>query len=317
MAEILLSLTVIGVVAAITLPSLTANINERTWNAQRKALYSRVSQAITLMPSLNGYGTFTSATDNNNAEIFITKGLAKVLEINNICDNEHLTDCGITTSFKTMSATQSSIPKTLFELNSYFSKTMTTHNNSANYYSCNNTKAAAFETINGESVIIYYNPSCRAFYIDAFSDKDYSNKHVTANTCVNFIYDLNGRKGPNTVGKDIGIMTVFNATDPIVVAPLPSSANNAKNNTKINSWETVKKTCNLEDSTSRLPNIDELSAMLINMNIINLAKNNYYWSSSVASSNYVWDVNTINGHGGRGMIYIKATSGGHIRCVKR
>ena len=43
MAEILLSLTIIGVVAAITLPSLTGNINERTWNTQRKALYARMS----------------------------------------------------------------------------------------------------------------------------------------------------------------------------------------------------------------------------------------------------------------------------------
>ena len=43
MAEILLSLTIIGVVAAITLPSLTGNINERTWNTQRKALYARFS----------------------------------------------------------------------------------------------------------------------------------------------------------------------------------------------------------------------------------------------------------------------------------
>ena len=57
MAEILLSLTIIGVVAAITLPSLTGNINERTWNTQRKALYARMSQAIALMPALNGYGT--------------------------------------------------------------------------------------------------------------------------------------------------------------------------------------------------------------------------------------------------------------------
>ena len=59
MAEILLSLTIIGVVAAITLPSLTGNINERTWNTQRKALYARFSQAIALMPALNGYGTLT------------------------------------------------------------------------------------------------------------------------------------------------------------------------------------------------------------------------------------------------------------------
>ena len=59
MAEILLSLTIIGVVAAITLPSLTGNINERTWNTQRKALYARFSQAIALMPALNAYGTLT------------------------------------------------------------------------------------------------------------------------------------------------------------------------------------------------------------------------------------------------------------------
>lgn len=52
MAEILLSLTIIGVVAAITLPSLTGNINERTWNTQRKALYARMSQAISLMPGI-------------------------------------------------------------------------------------------------------------------------------------------------------------------------------------------------------------------------------------------------------------------------
>ena len=52
MAEILLSLTIIGVVAAITLPSLTGNINERTWNTQRKALYARFSQAMPLMDAL-------------------------------------------------------------------------------------------------------------------------------------------------------------------------------------------------------------------------------------------------------------------------
>ena len=82
MAEILLSLTIIGVVAAITLPSLTGNINERTWNTQRKALYARFSQAIALMPALNGYGTLTedesgNVTEDTAAETFITAGLSK------------------------------------------------------------------------------------------------------------------------------------------------------------------------------------------------------------------------------------------------
>ena len=104
MAEILLSLTIIGVVAAITLPSLTGNINERTWNTQRKALYARLSQAVALMPSLNGYGTLSEATSSASAvdtvaETFVTNGLSKVLKINNICDYEHFEDCGIGSKF--------------------------------------------------------------------------------------------------------------------------------------------------------------------------------------------------------------------------
>ena len=98
MAEILLSLTIIGVVAAITLPSLMANINERTWNTQRKALYARMSQAIAMMPQIAGYGTLTVTTDEDGSttvtdtatESFLTEGLSKVLKINNICDNAHL-----------------------------------------------------------------------------------------------------------------------------------------------------------------------------------------------------------------------------------
>ena len=54
MAEILLSLTIIGVVAAITLPSLTGNINERTWKQARKALYARFRRAIARVPGVNG-----------------------------------------------------------------------------------------------------------------------------------------------------------------------------------------------------------------------------------------------------------------------
>ena len=125
MAEILLSLTIIGVVAAITLPSLTGNINERTWNTQRKALYARFSQAIALMPALNGYGTLRESTDSAGstsiedtaAETFITSGLAKVLKINNICDSEHIEDCGITSKLTTLNGSIISTPTKMSELN--------------------------------------------------------------------------------------------------------------------------------------------------------------------------------------------------------
>jgi len=156
MAEILLSLTIIGVVAAITLPSLTGNINERTWNTQRKALFARFSQAVSLMPALNGYGSFSegngSAVSDTVAETFITAGLSKVLKINNVCDNEHLGDCGIPSQL-TVQATGSinSWPKMMSSLVDL---------SGCGSGSIKDTKAAAFETANGEAIALYYNPTC-------------------------------------------------------------------------------------------------------------------------------------------------------------
>ena len=132
MAEILLSLTIIGVVVVITLPSLTGNINERTWNTQRKALYARFSQAIALMPALNGFGTLDDTTDTA-AETFVTGGLAKVLKINNICDSEHLADCGIVSSYIDIHGTKKVMPKTLTEMNSFESFLPSVRNYSWNF----------------------------------------------------------------------------------------------------------------------------------------------------------------------------------------
>ena len=164
MAEILLSLTIIGVVAAITLPSLTGNINERTWNTQRKALYARFSQAIALMPALNGYGTLREFTDSAGstsiedtaAETFVTNGLSKVLKINNICDSEHLSDCGIPEKILTIDGTSTiSFPAAIYDLNEKFNVSWTDAGGNSGSYSQINSKAAAFETANGESVAVF------------------------------------------------------------------------------------------------------------------------------------------------------------------
>ena len=313
MAEILLSLTIIGVVAAITLPSLTGNINERTWNTQRKALYARMSQAISLMPALNGYGTLVQGDDSTSAvdtatETFLTDGLAKVLKINNICDNTHLADCGIVTSFTNMAGSQVTTPTTLYGLNSWFRSVAY----SGSSYSTIDTKAAAFETQNGESIIAYYNQTCRTEYLNQESLTVIGNVFgfPEATMCVNFIYDLNGNKGPNAVGKDIGIMTVFNATDSNVVAPMPSSAQNAGEAI----WRNAAKLCTNVDSESRLPNIDELSAMLINKDVVNLtATNGHLWSGTVYNSDRVWIV--LTGFGNRASDLKSFTYS--TRCVKR
>ena len=315
MAEILLSLTIIGVVAAVTLPSLTGNINERTWNTQRKALYARFSQAIALMPALNGYGTFTedesgSITEDNVTETFITAGLSKVLKINNICDADHLADCGITSKFVDLdNNTVASFPGKLVEFNSAIDGTISEGNGHTYTVSNKNTKAAAFETANGESILVYYNPNCKAPGSDGSGSAWY---YAQNRVCANFIYDLNGTKGPNTVGKDIGFITALHPSDAIVVAPMPVTKNHIKGSQQPDGG----KVCSAIDSDIRMPNQYELSAMFYNRLLLG-SITGYYWSSSLEFYNgrttaYLFSLNI-----GYSTLQHERTENAQIWCIKR
>ncbi|MCM1010608.1 MAG: type II secretion system GspH family protein [Fusobacterium sp.] len=317
MAEILLSLTIIGVVAAITLPSLTGNINERTWNTQRKALYARMSQAIALMPSLNSYGTFAAATGStsaidNVAETFITAGLSKVLKINNICDKDNVFDCGFASKYTDGGGSQQDLPREIKSLNAGIITTGTS--------TVKNTKAAAFETANGESILTFYNPNCTSK--DVFSTA-YNNDGTASPTnwagetskqhvCVNFVYDLNGSKGPNTVGKDIGTMTVFYSSDPAVVMPMyPRAVSGSKNQTN------AARACReLDNGQYRLPNIEEAIAVYYNRLI--------YSSQAFGSNGYVWSGTAVDANNAYVMGYSYGnkyarpkTSSNGVFCVQR
>ena len=306
----LLSLTIIGVVAAITLPSLTGNINERTWNTQRKALYARFSQAIALMPALNGYGTLTegdssTSAEDTAAETFVTAGLSKVLKINNICDSEHLEDCGIVSQITNLQASKVDVPTTLVGLNPMFNSTFIGGpTGSESYqYSQLDTKAAAFETANGESIIVYYNPNC----ISDLAETTWNYRQ--AKMCANFIYDLNGNKGPNTFGKDIGVITVLYPSDSSVVAPVPVSVGSAGSTSQKNAG----KLCQAQDSESRVPNRDELAAIFYNRVMFGLPGSGYFWTSSVIDSSNGWGQSFYTGRAAT----LPRTGGYNVWCVKR
>jgi len=316
MAEILLSLTIIGVVAAITLPSLTGNINERTWNTQRKALYARFSQAIALMPALNGYGTLTeseshSITADTAAETFVTDGLSKVLKINNICDSEHLADCGLPDKIiplqlgaKSTSTLELGNIKTLVSFNNMFNGSFTNPATLTTFtYSQTDTKAAAFETVNGESILVYYNPNCVG------KVEDTGSYWTQPRMCANFVYDLNGNKGPNTVGKDIGFLTAMYASDPVVVAPqlmVRAAATSVKQ-------KDAGRECQKLEAESRVPNRDEAAAIFYNKQLLGLTNSDYIWTSSVKDVNNGWHLSIDIGK-----IHIRERDLGlRILCVAR
>ena len=312
MAEILLSLTIIGVVAAITLPSLTGNINERTWNTQRKALYSRLSQAIALMPQVSGYGNIVEIGEDaysaeNAAEVFLTSGLSKVLKLNNICDAEHLADCGLPDQIIPLGGgdklTVTSGMESIAQYYSMFAQPV--GNIGIIYYI--ESKAAAFETANGESVLVYYNPLCRTREL-VYRD----NASVAGGMCVNFIYDLNGKKGPNTLGKDVGFMSVFYRNDPVLVSPYPLS----RNLLNVASLANANRSCTAADQDSRIPNLEEMMSMAINMKLMDKDfANGTYWTGTRDGATDAFAVDFSVGN--NSAVSYPITTNLKVRCIKR
>ena len=60
LAEVLLTLTIIGVVAAITMPALMTNVNDNVLEAQAKKFYSQLTDALDLYKQANEIDTLAS-----------------------------------------------------------------------------------------------------------------------------------------------------------------------------------------------------------------------------------------------------------------
>lgn len=309
MAEILLSLTIIGVVAAITLPSLTGNINERTWATQKKALYARMSQAVPLLDSVNNY---------DDAESFIAGALNTVTKINNVCSQANIEDCGISKDMfaRLADGTTSTFPETWSDLGigvqfSFDSASGDTSDQTASKQTdANKAQVAAFETGNGESIVLFYNPNCTPDQEQAPNSIETASKAMDMfnHVCLNMIYDLNSNKGPNSVGKDIGFMTVFYPVDSTVVAPNPFV-------------QTTTLADNVScDSEYRVPNRFEAAAMALNANLIKSGGENAYLTSSkgaTSANTYTYWQGKIANDKLPAYTQAGSITAGFTRCVKR
>lgn len=258
MAELLIAMTIIAVLTVLIIPTIHDKISKKQWELHKKALYSRMVQAMAMMPKVTGYGEYTVTKDENDSDVvtdtaamaFLTEGLSKHLAMNNICGNTtaELKKCGLPENIHTILTVKTiPFPKKLSDLNPAFA---TSYDN----YSPVNSGMAAFETINGDSVAVYYNPYCQA----------YNGKSQTGraqnNLCANFIYDLNGLKGPNEVGKDIGAFSlVMRDGFELWNMPEPKYFNGY---VRYNSIDT----CNAQNL--RATNIDEVHAAFYNYKLI-------------------------------------------------
>ncbi len=320
LAEVLITLSVIGVIASITIPSLMANIQEKTWESQRKALAARMSQSFPQLKRLNGYGFKTDGTvDVDNAsQIFITEGLSKVYKIATVCSKDNILSCGLPSQITTLSGTKTiAFPLTLEAVNNYLTQPYSDsnvkegdRNSKENGGIIENTSVAAFETMNGESIALYYNPNCKP-------TSGLAVRNGQSEVCVNMIYDLNGAKSPNEVGKDIGFMTVFSAVDPIVAAPVPIYPFSSVTKPMYSkSGDDAAAYCKGQNSNSRLPDVYEGYSVFVNLNLLGTGLTDYWTGTPLKGAGENGETFDICPHGGA--FYYQANNVGlNVVCVKK
>jgi len=164
----------------------------------------------------------------------------------------------------------------------------------------------SFMTDNGESINLFFNPTCLVNEVKENS----SNYFSATSVCINMIYDLNGTKSPNIMGEDIGFMTVFKPVDPMVVAPVPYIEDVEA---KVQS-EAAGRACTDIKSSLRAPTDYELAAMFVNSKFLGMHEG-FYWSSTVHSSTNAWYL-----WGATGLLLrepLDRTSEMDMRCIAR
>ncbi len=172
LAEVLITLGIIGVVAAMTIPTLISNYNEKQTVTKLKKVYSTLNQAYTMATIENDVGTkweTASMPETTQTDILTFEKFEPYLKVTEKCLDAE--GCFANAMYTTLSG-----------------------KNHYNFYT--ETRHAKFVLSDGTSVLFY----------------NYGNTYKTKSTKYGFpadnpvfgaiVIDINGTKGPNVNGKD-------------------------------------------------------------------------------------------------------------------
>ena len=179
LAEVLITLAVIGIVAALTLPGLIQNHNEKAWSTAKDLWEKKLTETVRRM---NVDGVMTG---HNSTEDFMNtfKNYMKVIKT---CDNSDINKCY---SPKIVTTGKDDAPEEIE------TDGLTSASSMGLKEWQTNTNTMSFVVADGTTVIMAYQPECP--YADPIED---TGSQVS---CMAYMVDVNGKKGPNRVGKDI------------------------------------------------------------------------------------------------------------------
>lgn len=180
LAEVLITLGIIGIVAAITIPTLVSNYKQRAWNTAATVFERKLEEALKTMNTQQVLAGYRSTEEFVNA-------LSKYFKITKICSNDNLTSCF-----------ENKITWNIIDISS---KTESEEVDMSSVKSAADlgqdawgTRTVGVQFANGTSGIIAYNPSC--------SEQPFTNQ-FSGTSCVSLVYDTDGFKSPNTFNKDV------------------------------------------------------------------------------------------------------------------
>ena len=181
LAEVLITLAIIGVVAAITIPSLVKNYNEKAWATAQDVFTKRLEVATRQMNTEEKLAGYSNTMD------FVNE-LKKYIKITRVCDNNNITKC---------------FNKEVIWNEGEDPVDMSTIKNAASLGQDDwDTDTVAVQFANGVNAIIAYNPNT--------TQEPFNNQFSATSNSMAILYDVSGNKNPNTNGKDIGKINVEN-----------------------------------------------------------------------------------------------------------
>ena len=174
LAEVLITLAIIGVVAAITIPSLVKNYNEKAWGTAQDVFTKRLEVATRQMNTEEKLAGYSNTMD------FVNE-LKKYIKITRVCDNSNITKC---------------FNKEVIWNEGEDPIDMSTIKNAASLGQEDwDTDTVAVQFANGVNAIIAYNPNT--------TQEPFNNQFSATSNSMAILYDVSGNKNPNTNGKDI------------------------------------------------------------------------------------------------------------------
>ena len=194
LAEVLITLGVIGVVAALTMPTLLKNIAERSNSEAQANLAQKITKSMDLMRADGGLERTYNSTDE-----FVDE-FSKYIKISTRCDADHIADCWPTKTVTTSDGETYDVSK------AKTGKNLNLKDNKSNN--------VGIILADGATLILTYNPNAGIIgdgdtVTPSFADLPIGfgrTKKFAYTTSVtdpiDFVMDVNGFKGPNSEARN-------------------------------------------------------------------------------------------------------------------